>query len=146
MAIAVKDLATSAAKYATNAGRSSEEYSTNAQAAAGDWEKNTQAARGNYKDGISAANIETRFARGVAKAGAAKYARKIAAVGGNRYRPGVEAGAADWQTGFAPFASTLAALSLSVKKMRGDPSNYSRGEQVGKALNAKRLALLSSGG
>ncbi|MBA7568160.1 hypothetical protein ES708_09881 [subsurface metagenome] len=42
--------------------------------------------------------------------------------------------------------STIAALTLSPRKPRGDPANYNRVQEIGKALNAKRLALLGGGG
>ena len=61
---------------------------------------------------------------------------------------GIAAASVDYKTGVEPYFSTLAALTLSTRKPRGDPANYRRVEEVGRALNAKRLALLgvSAGG
>ncbi|GAH58623.1 unnamed protein product, partial [marine sediment metagenome] len=42
--------------------------------------------------------------------------------------------------------ATIAAITLSPRKPRGDPANYMRVQEIGKALNAKRLALLGAGG
>ena len=142
MAIKVKEIAASTTKWSENAARAAEEFAARAEAAAGDWEKNTGAAAGNYKAAVTAANIGTRFARGVAKAGAAKFARKIRDVGRDRFAPGVAAATVDYNTGVEPYFATIAALTLAARKPRGDPANYKRVEQVGKALNAKRLALL----
>ena len=146
MAIKVKSIEASTSKWSDNASRASAEMATNAVAAADDWARNTAAAADNFHMAITAANIKERFRRGVSKAGAAKFARKVGAVAASRFSEGVGAAVEDYKTGAAPFFSTLAAITLSARKPRGDPSNYRRVEEVGKALNAKRLALLGGGG
>lgn len=148
MAIKVKDVASSTAKWSDNAGRAAAEFATNAEAAASEWQSKTVAAAGNFHQAITAAGIKERFAKGVARAGAAKFARKIRDVGRDRFAPGIAAATVDYTQGVEPFFSTIAALTLSSRKPRGDPANYRRVEEVGKALNAKRLALLgvSAGG
>ena len=144
-AIKVKPMEASAEKWRDNAGRAAEAYATEAEAAAEAWARNTGASADNYSQAVSAAGTKTRFQRGVAKAGAAKYARKIRDVGRDRFAPGVAAAEADYKAGAEPYMSTIAGLTLSGRKPRGDPSNYRRVEEVGKALNAKRLAMLGSG-
>ena len=146
MAIKVKDIATSTTKWTENAGRAATECAVNAEAAADEWARNTAAAADNYGMAISAAGIKNRFRAGVVKAGAAKFARKVKALIPARYSGGVSEGAPDYNAGVAPFFSTLAGLTLSARKPRGDPANYNRVQEVGKALNAKRIALLGGGG
>lgn len=142
---AVKDLATSGVKWSSRASSASTEFETNALAAADKWAKNAQAAMDNYRAGISAANIATRFARGVQQAATAnKFARKLAAVGSSRYSTGVQGAAQDWQTGFGPYHSVLQAVALPPRKPRGDAGNYERVKAVGQALNARRIAMLGS--
>ena len=63
-------------------------------------------------------------------------------MGQARFGPGVAAATTDYTTGVEPYFTTISALTLSARKPRGDPANYKRVEEVGKALNAKRLALL----
>ncbi len=147
-AIKVKDVSASTTKWSENAGRAAEEFARNAEAAASDWVTKTQQAAGNFHMAITAPGIKERFAKGVVRAGAEKFARKIRDVGRDRFAPGVAAATSDYNSGVAPFFSTIAALTLSARKPRGDPANYRRVEEVGKALNAKRLALLgvSAGG
>jgi len=41
-----------------------------------------------------------------------------------------------------PYLQTLASLNLPARRPRGDSQNYLRVNQVGAALNAKRIALL----
>jgi len=145
-AIKVKDISASGLKWTENAGRATEGYATNAEASAEEWARKTAASVDTYGQAITAPGIKTRFQRGVARAGSAKYARKIRDVARDRYGPGVAAAQTDYQQGAEPYFSTLAGLTLSSRKPRGDPANYNRVQEVGKALNAKRLALLGGGG
>jgi len=142
MAIKVKEVGASTTKWSENAGRATEEFGARAEAAASEWETQTRAAADSFHAAITAPGIKTRFTRGVARAGAAKFARKIRDVARDRFAPGVAAAAEDYTKGVEPYFSTIAALTLAARKPRGDPANYKRVEQVGKALNAKRLALL----
>ncbi|GAH88239.1 unnamed protein product, partial [marine sediment metagenome] len=110
------------------------------------WASNTARATDNYHMAVTAANVKERFRRGVVRAGAAKFARKIREVARDRFGPGVTAATDDYKVGVEPYYSTIAALTLSPRKPRGDPANYNRVQEIGKALNAKRLALLGAGG
>lgn len=146
MAIKVKDITTSTTKWSENAARAAGEFAERAEASAEDWARATGAAADTYGTAITAAGIKERFRRGVARAGAAKFARKIRDIARDRFGPGVAAATFDYHQGAEPYFSTLAALTLSARKPRGDPANYNRVQEVGKALNAKRLALLGAGG
>ena len=146
MAIKVKEIGASATKWTENAGRASGEFAIRAEAAAEDWARNTQASADTFHMAVTAAGVKERFRRGVARAGAAKFARKIRDVARDRFAPGVAAATGDYQSGAEPYFATIAGITLSARKPRGDPANYRRVEEVGKALNAKRLALLGGGG
>lgn len=146
MAIKVKSIDASTEKWGANAGRAAEEFAVNAEAAADAWARNTQAGADNFLQAVTAAGVKERFRRGVAKAGAAKFARKIREVGRDRFGPGVAAAVQDYKAGAEPYYSTIASLTLSARKPKGDPANYRRVEEVGKALNAKRLAMLGTAG
>ncbi len=145
-AIKVKPLEGSATKWGENASRAAAEFATNAEAAAEDWAKNTAAAAGNYHQAVTAAGIQERFRRGVVKAGAAKFARKIRDVAQNRFASGVTAALSDYKAGVEPYLTLIAGLTLDARKPRGDPANIRRVEQITKALNAKRIAGLGPGG
>jgi len=146
MPIPVKSIDASTSKWSENAGRAATEFATNAEAAADLWARNTAGAADNFHMAVTAPNMKERFRRGVTKAGAAKFARKIRDVGRDRFGPGVAAATDDYKVGAEPYFSTIAALTLSPRKPRGDPANYNRVMEIGKALNAKRLALLGGGG
>jgi len=145
-AIPVKSIEASTLKWGENASRASAEMAAGAIAAADLWARNTAAAADNFGAAITAAGMKERFRRGVVRAGAAKFSRKVEAVAASRFSEGVNAGKDDYKTGAEPYFATLSALTLSPRKPRGDPGNYRRVEEIGKALNAKRLAMLGSGG
>ncbi len=145
-ALKVKSVDASTEKWRDNAGRSAEAFATEAEASAEAWARNTAASADTFHQAITAAGIKERFRRGVTRAGAAKFARKIRDVARDRFAPGVAAAEADYKAGAEPYLQTIAGLTLSGRKPRGDPANYRRVEEVGKALNAKRLAMLGSGG
>lgn len=147
MGLLVKDLAVSSTKWSERASGAADEYAKNASASQDTWGRNTQAAEANYRAGISAGNIGTRFARGVAKALAAgKYSRKIDAVGGSRFSSGVQGASQDWSTGFAPYHTALQGISLPARRPRGDAANIQRVAAIASTLHARRLAMLGSGG
>ena len=146
MAIRVKPIGPATIKWTENASRAATEFAANAEAAAEDWARMTGAAADTFNQAITAPGIKERFRRGVARAGAAKFARKIREVAKDRFGPGVAAAATDYTAGAEPFFATLAGITLTARKPKGDPANYKRVEEVGKALNAKRLALLGGGG
>lgn len=142
MALKVKSASASAEKWNANAARAAEDYASEAAAAASLWEAQTKASKSNYHKAITASGIADRFAGGVAKAGAAKYARKINDVARDRFAPGINAAVMDYTEGVGPYLDTLASLTLPKRGPRGDPANYAIVEAVGKALSAKRLAQL----
>ena len=146
MAIKVKSSDAASTKWGENAARAATEFAANAEAAAEDWARLTAASADNFGQAITAPGIKNRFRAGVVKAGAAKFARKIRDVAKDRFGPGVTAAVPDYKGGVEPFFATLASLTLSLRKPKGDPANYRRVEEVGKALNAKRLAMLGGGG
>ena len=145
-AIKVKDPAASAEKWSGNAGRAAEEFATNAEASAQAWANNAARAADTFKQAVQAANIGERFRRGISAAGADKFARKIRDVARDRFAPGVAAATTDYRSGVEPYLQTISGLTLTQRKPRGDPANYRRVEEVGKALHAKRMAMLGGGG
>jgi len=119
-------------------------YQKETPAAADRWESNTIAAADTYKSAVTAPGIELRFKGGVKKVGAAKFKRKVEAVGVDRYGPGIEAAKDDYDKGIDWVLATIAATEIDPRKPRGDPANYKRVEQIGKPLHKKRLALLAA--
>jgi len=142
MAIKVKPVSVAADKWDDNAARAADAFATEAEAASSLWEAQTKGAKDNYHKAITAPGIADRFIGGVTRAGAAKFARKIRDVAKDRFPGGIHAAKVDYTERVTPFLETIAALTLPKRGPRGDPANYNRVEAVGKALSAKRLALL----
>lgn len=142
--ISVKSATEIAQKWADVTGARASYYESETPGAAAVWEANTVAAGGTYKAGISVAGIDKRFVGGVKRAGAEKFSRKVKAVGVTRYSPGVSAAQADMAKNFADFQAVLAGLVIPDRGPRGSDANYAIVSVVGKALHAKRLAVLAA--
>lgn len=145
MGLKVKPVSEAADKLVSRAQAASADYLKEAIASGEAWATNTQAAKDNFGQAITASGIKERFARGVAKAGASKFTRKVKDVGGDRFSTGVAAGKQDYVQNAEPYFATITGLTLSPRQPRGSAANYNRVGEVGKALNAKRLALLGAG-
>ena len=120
-------------------------YESGAVTSGGDWETNTKNAASAYKAAVSAGNIQQMFAGGVAKAGAAKYTRKVKDVGVARFGQGVSAAVGDMKDGVAPFLETMAGLTLPARAPRGDASNLNRVAAIATANHKKRLQIRAAG-
>ncbi len=119
-------------------------YATNAPAAASEWEANAKAASKTFIAGVTAGGVERRYSGGIAKAGAAKYARKVTDVGAGRFSSGVSAAKQDFQGGVDPFLAELGTIDVPARGIRGDPTNLQRVSKIATELNKKRLALLAA--
>lgn len=119
-------------------------YEKNTPAAAAKWQANANAATQNFKTAVQASNIGAMFQGGIAKAGAAKFARKVTALAG-RFGPGVSAAQPDMAANVAPYLQVIASTEIGDRKPRGDPTNYNRVKVLGDALHAKRLSQAAAG-
>lgn len=129
-----------------NASRSAEVMARRAEASAEEWARETQASGDIWHQAVSAPGARTRFLRGAARAGAAKFARKIREVAATRYPQGIAAAVSDYRAGVEPYLQTIAGITLPQRRPRGDPGNIRRVEAVTTALHNKRMAMLGAGG
>jgi len=104
------------------------------------WEQSTSAAESRYNEGVQTAITEGRFGRGVTAAGDSKWKRKVSTVGVQRWGPGVQAAAQDYQKGFAPYQAAIESVSLPPRYPAGDPRNFDRVRAIGEALHAKKVS------
>ncbi len=145
MAIKVKTAAEVADKWSTVTPGRAQYYASGAAGAGQDWEANTAAAAANFQAAVTAGNIGKMFAGGVKQAGAAKYTRKVQAVGAGRFAEGISAGKEDFSKGVEPMLSTIASLTLPARAPRGSEANLARVRAVAVALHTKRLAMRAAG-
>ena len=136
----VKDVATAAEKYKQRGAAAGPDYARGVQGAGGRWQSNTAGAEEAYQAGVQEAIGRNAFSKGVASSGGAYYEERARTIGAQRFPQGIQAGAGNWQEGFAPYASRLAALELSPRGPKGDPRNMQRAQEVATAMRAAKLA------
>lgn len=137
---AVKPVNLSADKWARNAGSASGDYATGILNPKRSWAQATVEAAGAQAAGVQEAIADKRFERGVANAGDSKWQRKAKDVGASRFGPGVAAAKADYEKGFAPFASVIEGVTLPPRGPAGDPRNYERTQIIGDALHKAKTS------
>lgn len=135
--IKVRSAQASADKFKRNAGGATDSYKAGVAAAGADWQANTAHAADIYAQATTEAIGRGAFAKGVARAGAAKYQDRASNLGANRYVSGINAGAAQYQAGIQPYLDTLSNLQLPAKHVKGQ--NQERANAVAMALRAKKV-------
>jgi len=139
MAIKVKDVATSSKKFTQRGAAAAGDYQAGVQAAGQEWQTNTAASAENFAAGVGDAIARGAFAKGVAKAGGAKYAAKAGTIGARRFPEGVREAGPDFEAGVAPYLQTIAGLTLPPRRPKGDPANFARVQAIGEALRRRKL-------
>jgi hypothetical protein len=130
----VKTVSSIAQKWAAVTPQRAPQYEEGVRSPLKDWAKNTGAANEAYKAGIADAVTKDRFAKGVAKAGTAKWQRKAVEVGPTRFSQGVQVAQPDYEKGFAPFRDAIEKTTLPPRFAKGDPRNIDRVRVMAKAL------------
>ena len=116
-----------------------EDYKLGIQNPKRDWEQETIAGKENWKAGVDAAAAKGLFEKGVAQAGTKKWQAKALKKGPGRFAEGVYIAGPDYEKGFAPYRTAIAAVDLGPKFPRRDPRNMERVKRVVDALIAVKL-------
>ena len=141
----VKSIEKTVAKWVEVTPARSTYYADETPLAAEKWQSETTKAAPTYKTAVAAADIGKRFKGGVARAGAAKFSRKVTDVGVDRYGPGISAAEEDYRGNMDWVLAKIAAVEIPSRKPRGDPGNYARSQKIGAELHKARLARLGAG-
>lgn len=144
MAITIKDVGTLSQKYASRAQAAASDYKNGVMNPRRSQSQAAIAAAPNWAQGVQAAATNGSYAKGLNKAGDAKWQQNASTLGAQRYGPGVANAQNAWATAVQPYLQTLSNLQLSPKGVRGSAQNYQRVQDVGNALNKQRLALAGS--
>lgn len=104
-----------------------------------DWAQAASAAKESHKAAMMAAATADSYAKGVNKAGTARWQEKAARKGPSRFSEGVIIGASDYGTGFAPYADVIKATTLTPRFPRGDIRNLDRVKTISQALRKKKV-------
>lgn len=143
MAVAVKDAASAAQKYVTNAQNAGPSYAAGVANAGSKWQAATSASAPSWQAGVTAAATSGRFAAGVTQASATKYQTRASGVGVERYPTGVAGAQQAWQSATQPYLTTIANLNLPPRQPKGSPANTQRVTMITQALRAKKLGTSS---
>ena len=135
----IKSMGAIKEKWARVTPQRTQDYSLGIQNPTRDWGAETVAAKGNWKAGVDAAANKDMFAKGVAKAGTAKWKKGAMEKGPGRFAEGVMIGAGDYEKGFAPFRAAIEAVNLGPRFPRRDPRNLNRVKAVVDALVTEKM-------
>lgn len=104
-----------------------------------DWAEEAEAAKDTYKAGVDAAHSKDLFAKGIRRAGSAKWRDKALKLGPGRFAEGVYIAGPDYEKGFAPYRDAIEAVDLGPRFPKRDPRNIDRVKRVVEALVAKKV-------
>lgn len=135
----IKSIEKIVAKWATVTPQRTGDYSSGLTSPRRSWEQATVDAAQAQAQGVQDAIARGAFAKGVAKAGQAKYLRKATGVGAQRFGQGVQAAKSDYQAGFTPYVSVIQGVNLPPRGPKGDPRNYERVSAIGDALHQAKI-------
>lgn len=138
-AAAVPNVGRAAAKWARRAASAGGEYEEGVRTTPKDWAGNTAAAEKNYHAGVQAAMSAGRFAKGVTRAGNAKWKKGALEKGPGRFAQGVGLAEADYAKQMAPVLEVIGRTDLPPRGPAGSEANYQRSSVLGKALRAWRM-------
>lgn len=135
----IKSLAAIKEKWTRVTPGRTEDYKLGIQNPKRDWADEALAAKGNWKAGVDAAAAKDLFAKGISKAGTAKWKERALRKGPGRFAEGVYIAGPDYEKGFAPFHAAIEKIDLGPRFPRRDPRNLNRVKMVVDALIAEKL-------
>ena len=116
-----------------------EDYKLGIQNPKRDWETETLAGKNNWKAGVDAAAAKDLFAKGVAKAGSAKWRDRALKKGPGRFSEGVYLAGPDYEKGFAPYHAAIERVDLGPRFPKRDPRNLERVKKIVDALIQEKV-------
>jgi hypothetical protein len=122
----IKSLARITEKWTRVTPMRSEDYKLGVTSPRRDWQASAVAAKESHKLAMAAAAAADSFAKGITKAGTAKWQAKALAKGPGRFAEGVMVGGPDFEKGFAPAREVLEKTVLPPRFPRRDPRNIAR--------------------
>jgi hypothetical protein len=134
----IKSIAAIQEKWGRVTPQRSEDYTLGIKSPKRDWAKAASDAKESHKAAMVQAASSDAYAKGVAKAGTAKWQAKAIAKGPGRFAEGVIVGAPDYGAGFAPYADVIKATSIPPRFPRGDIRNLERVKVISQALRRKK--------
>jgi len=115
-----------------------EDYKLGVQSPRRDWEKSAIAAKESHKAAMAIAAAQDAFAKGITKAGGAKWQGKALQKGPGRFAEGVMVGGDDYEKGFAPYRDEIEKTPLPPRFPKRDPRNIQRVAALNVALGKRK--------
>lgn len=115
-----------------------EDYKIGIQSPRRDWEKSAIAAKESHKAAMATAAAQDAFAKGITKAGTAKWQTRAIQKGPGRFAEGVMVGGPDYEKGFAPYRDEIEKTLLPPRFPKRDPRNMARVAAIATALGKKK--------
>lgn len=143
MAVNIRPIEQSLAKFERNAINASSDYLKGTENPRRPWAESALAAEANYKTAITAAANEGRFGKGVKKSGNQRWASQIQRKGKANYETGVSGAGQDWAKGAAPYLTAVGSLNLAPRGAKNSTANYQRAQMVGDTQHKLKQSLLS---
>lgn len=116
-----------------------EDYKLGIQNPRRDWATEALAGKDNWKAGVDAAAAKDLFAKGVDKAGTAKWRDRALKKGPGRFAEGVYIAGPDYESGFKPFHDAISRVDLGPRFPKRDPRNLNRVKIIVDALIAEKI-------
>lgn len=135
----IKSLSAIADKWTRVTPGRTEDYKLGIQNPRRDWAEEAEAGKDNWKAGIDAAAGKDLFAKGIRKAGTAKWREKALKKGPGRFAEGVYLAGPDYEKGFAPYRDAIEACDIGPRFPKRDPRNIERVKRIVDALVKKKL-------
>ena len=135
----IKSMGAIREKWARVTPQRTQDYQIGVQNPKRDWKEETIAGKANWKAGVDAAAAKDMFAKGVEKAGSAKWKKGALEKGPGRFAEGVMIAAPDYEKGFAPYHAAIERTDLGPRFPRRDPRNLMRVKAVVDALIAEKM-------
>jgi len=144
--VKMKDLAASAKKFADRASNAGPDYKTGVQNAGDIQNARAIASASLWQTSVSTDAAKQRFIARLRAATGAKYSANAAAKGADKghYADGVRQAQGAWQTGYAPIAAKISALTLPDRGLRSSAVNYQRAQQVGQAAHDAKVGAATA--
>ena len=139
MSIPVISASAAAEKWARRSQGATVDYTTGVANPSVDWATATKASEDNYKTSVIAAANAGRFGKGVSAAGSEKQKKNAVEKGGARWAPGIAASQDAFGSGIGRVLSTVSALTLPPRGVKGDPRNLQRVTIVANALHQMKV-------
>ena len=133
----IKSLARIKEKWTRVTPMRAEDYKLGVTGPRRDWGATTVASKETHKQAMIAAAAGDSFAKGVTKAGTAKWQSRALQKGPGRFAEGVMVGGEDYEKGFAPFRDEIEKLTLPARFPKRDPRNLQRVSAIDVALAKK---------